>query len=48
MANRKQIPSTHADLLERPIVGVLATTLPDDTPQATPVWFHYEDGAVYF
>ena len=48
MATKKQIPSTHVDLLERPIVGVLATTLPDDTPQATPVWFNYENGAVYF
>ncbi len=40
------IPETHRDLLERPIVAVLATVNPDGTPQASPVWFDYVDGFV--
>lgn len=38
------IPETHLDLLERPIVGALATLMPDNQPQVTPVWFSYEEG----
>ena len=41
------IPSQYADLLERPIVASLATTMADGTPQVTPVWFHYADGLFY-
>ena len=41
------LPASHRDLLERPIVAALATTLPDGTPQVTPVWFHEEDGYIY-
>lgn len=29
------------DLLERPIVVSLVTMMPDNQPQATPVWFSY-------
>ncbi len=29
------------DLLERPIVVTLVTLMPDNQPQATPVWFSY-------
>jgi len=31
------IPESHRDLLERPVVGVLATINPDGSPQASPV-----------
>ena len=41
------IPESHRDLLERPLIMTLATTLPDGTPQATPVWFHFEEGYIY-
>ncbi|MCS6939286.1 MAG: PPOX class F420-dependent oxidoreductase [Roseiflexaceae bacterium] len=41
------IPDSHRDLLERPLIMILATTLPDGTPQATPVWFHCANGYIY-
>lgn len=44
----KPIPESHRDLVDRPIVAALGTTLPNGTPQVTPVWFHYEDGYIYF
>lgn len=39
-------PKAYADLLkdETKALAVLATILPDGTPQATPVWFDVEDG----
>lgn len=40
------IPETHRDLVERPIVAVLATVNPDGTPQASPVWFDYADSYI--
>lgn len=43
-----QIPEAFRDLLERPIIAALATTLPDGTPQVTPVWFNFDDGYIYF
>lgn len=33
------------DLLERPIIGVLATRRADDTTLLSPVWFDWRDGA---
>ncbi len=36
------IPQTHRDLIERPLVAVLATIMPDGTPQASPVWFDFD------
>lgn len=33
-----QIPESHIDLLDRPIVVMLATVMPDGGPQVTPVW----------
>jgi PPOX class probable F420-dependent enzyme len=42
------IPASHHDLLERPLIMSLATTLPDGTPQVTPVWFNYDDGKIFF
>jgi PPOX class probable F420-dependent enzyme len=36
------IPASHKDLVDRPIVVTLATIMPDGTPQANPVWFDYD------
>lgn len=47
MPTPKPIPASHRDLLERPIVAALATTLPNGTPQVTAVWFNYADGYLY-
>ncbi|MGB0387499.1 MAG: PPOX class F420-dependent oxidoreductase [Ardenticatenaceae bacterium] len=44
----KPIPESGMDLIERPLVMALATTLADGTPQVTPVWFSYEDGHILF
>ena len=41
------IPDQYHDLLTRPIVASLATTMADGTPQVTPVWFSYADGLFY-
>lgn len=41
------IPSAYMDLIERPLVASLATTMADGTPQVTPVWFSYADGLFY-
>ena len=47
MTNPKPIPSSHADLLDRPLIAALATTLPNGTPQVTAVWFNYEGGYIH-
>src|SRR5215471_11589870 len=36
------IPKTHADLLKSKAFAHLATTMPDGSPQVTPVWFDYD------
>ncbi len=41
-----KIPEAYMDLLERPVVAVLATINPDGTPQASPVWVDYAEGYV--
>jgi PPOX class probable F420-dependent enzyme len=38
------IPASHADLLERDVVGVLTTLMPDGQPHSTLVWVGLEDG----
>jgi PPOX class probable F420-dependent enzyme len=38
------VPDSHADLLTRPIVGVLTTILPDGQPQSSLVWVDYDGG----
>ena len=38
------LPETHLDLLERPVVGVLTTLMPDGRPQSSLVWVDH-DGA---
>jgi PPOX class probable F420-dependent enzyme len=48
MAKSNSIPEAFLDLLERPLYATLATTLADGTPQATIIWFNYENGKIYF
>jgi PPOX class probable F420-dependent enzyme len=36
------IPTDKRDLIERPTVATLVTLMPDNQPQATPVWFSYD------
>ncbi len=36
------IPTTHCDLLQRPVHAVLSTMMPDGTPQASVVWADYD------
>jgi PPOX class probable F420-dependent enzyme len=36
------VPSTHADLLGRPLFGTLATVRPDGGPQASMMWFDWD------
>ncbi len=38
-----RIPSTHADLLDRPLPATLATVQPDGRPQLTVVWFEVDE-----
>lgn len=37
-----QIPDSHRDLLDGPIIAALATLMPDGHPQVTPVWCSYD------
>lgn len=41
-----EIPASHIDLLERPVVVTLVTVMPDGQPQATPVWADVIDGQI--
>ncbi len=43
------VPASHQDLLadETRALAILATLMPDGSPQATPVWFNVEDGALW-
>jgi len=43
-----QIPENLQDLIDRPIVTTVITVMPDGQPQATPVWYIYEDGYFVF
>jgi len=36
------IPAGHADLLERPLYGHLATLRADGTPQVNPMWYRWD------
>ena len=36
------IPEKFSDLLERPLLGHLATTRPDGSPQVNPMWFLWD------
>ncbi len=35
-------PKRYRDLFERPLLAVLATAMPDGSPQATPLWFDFD------
>lgn len=48
MFQPKPIPPAALDLLERPLLMTLATTLGDGSIQLTPIWFNYADGYIYF
>jgi PPOX class probable F420-dependent enzyme len=41
------IPEDKLDLLQRPIVCTLVTLMPDHQPQATPVWFSWQDDLIW-
>lgn len=36
------LPVSHRDLLERPLIAILSTLLPDGHPQTQPVWFGWD------
>ena len=40
------IPSTHRDLFEKPVHGVLTTMMPDGMPQSSIVWVDYDGECV--
>lgn len=40
------IPESHVDLLERPVLAMLATVQPNGQPQVTPVWADLDNGQV--
>jgi PPOX class probable F420-dependent enzyme len=42
------IPEHARDLLDRPLLMTIATTLKDGQIQLTPVWFNFDAGYVYF
>jgi PPOX class probable F420-dependent enzyme len=37
-----QVPDSHRDLLERPLIAHVATIRPDGGPQVNPVWFGWD------
>lgn len=42
-AELQSIPLSHRDLVERPLVARLTTSMPDGYPQTHPVWFSWEE-----
>ena len=42
------IPASHADLLDKVIVAVIATIGPDGEPQANPIWFDWDGELIRF
>jgi PPOX class probable F420-dependent enzyme len=41
------LPDTHKDLIEKPIVSVFASSRPDGKPHVVAVWRLYEDGHIF-
>lgn len=41
-----EIPTSHLDLLERPVYGVLGCRRPDGQLQANPMWFEWDGDAI--
>jgi PPOX class probable F420-dependent enzyme len=48
MSNK--VPDSHKDLLrdEKRALAIVATTMPDGSPQATPVWFNMDGDSLCF
>lgn len=44
----KTFPSSVVEFLQQPIASQLITINPDGSPQATVMWFRYENGALLF
>lgn len=42
-----EIPASHVDLLDGPVVVMLATVMPDGRPQVTPVWCSRQGNQVW-
>lgn len=42
------IPDSHKDLLERPIVTILATLMPNGQPHSTVIWRYYDGSHIRF
>ena len=42
-----RLPDNYRDLFQKKAFGMLATLMPDGSPQATPVWVDYRDGEVW-
>jgi PPOX class probable F420-dependent enzyme len=42
------VPTSHLDLLTRPVYGVLSTLMPDGQPQCSLVWVDYDGTHVLF
>jgi PPOX class probable F420-dependent enzyme len=42
------VPTSHLDLLARPVYGVLSTLMPDGQPQCSLVWVDYDGTHVLF
>lgn len=48
MTTNSVIPASHADLLERPLYGHLATIRPDGGVQVNPMWFEFDGEFIRF
>jgi PPOX class probable F420-dependent enzyme len=44
----KELPASHAALLEQPVVVHLATVRPDGAPQTSEMWFAWDGGRARF
>lgn len=42
------IPAQYLDLLERPLIGGLATVRPDGQPESSPMWFLWDSEMLRF
>ncbi len=42
----KQIPESHADILDKPAFAHLSTLMPDGSPQASAVWVDTDGGLI--
>jgi len=43
-----ELPSSHADLLERPLFAHLATVAPDGSPHSSVMWFEWDGEVLRF